>query len=422
MIKISTLMKILSFFVLGKVYLVIVFENLPFPLSSYYFFSLAWFSSLALFNTKIFFSRSIVYVYVFIALIYFLMFTGIYEADYKRVFDVAILPLFLALSIYEFYLSRKDYKGLGLLIGATVLFIIVTAITTSIGVSVNPLAARQLGGSLHRLGEYGLIEQYQRMGIASFGFVAGIAFTMPVLIGIAKQKWHNLTYKFLFVIGIIILVFSFMRFQYTMALLFGLFGLILALVSIKYRTISIIIITIILFSLLIMSPSNYLAPLFSFADYAGSHRLQERILDLQVFLETGEIGRDSGTHVGGKMGRIPILIDSIKENPFFGTGFSSGHNFWLDWISRYGFIGFIPWILLIWQQVRLNLKRFDHDFRYYYLLSMASYILFGFINNMGGSQMIIMVYLIIPGLYYFKEMVILKKDKKDDEITLARSS
>ncbi len=416
MIKISTLMKILTFFVMGKVYLIIVFENLPFPLSSYYFYSLAWFSALALFNTKIIFSRSLIYVYVLMALLYLLMFIGVYEADYKRVFDVALLPLFLALSIYEFYLDREDYKGLGLLIGVTTIFIVITAITTSVGVSVNPLAARQIGGMLQSAGEHGLIEQYQRMGIASFGFISGVAFSMPVLVGIAKQKWRNATNKYIFVIGIIIIVFSLTRFQYTMALLFALFGAVLALVSVKHRVVSIIIISIILYSLLIMPPSNYLAPLYSFAVYTDSYRLQERILDLQVFLETGEVGRDADTHAGGKMDRIPILIDSISENPFLGTGFSSGHNFWLDWISRYGFIGFIPWILIIRQQMRLNLKRFDHVYKYYYSLSMASYIIFGFINNMGWSQMIIMVYLIIPGLFYFREMVTSKETKVNDEV------
>lgn len=411
MIKITTLMKLLTYLLMGNVYFIILFENLPFPLSAFYFYSIAWVFALALFNTKLFLSRSLIYVYVFVALIFLLMFIGIYEADYQGMLTRFFIPLFVALSVYEYYLHRKDYKGLGLLIGVTTLFIIVTAITTSIGVSISPEAARHLGGRLQSMGEYELIEQYQRMGIASYAFIVGVAFTMPVLVGIAKQKWRKVTYKYIFIVGIIILTFSFTRFQYTMALLFGLFGSLLALVSIKYRVVSLIVITLIIFSLLIMPPSTYLQPLYSLVDYTESHRLQGRIIDLQVFLEAGEIDRGAATHTGRKMGRIPILFDSIRENPFLGTGFSSYHNFWLDWISRYGFVGFLPWVLLICQQIKLNVQRFDRDYRFYYALSMGSYIIFGFFNNMGGTQMLVMVFLIIPGLFYFKEMVISQREK-----------
>lgn len=409
MIKVSTFIKILSFFLMGKVYLLIVFESLPFPFSSFYFYSLAWFLCLLFFNTKILISRSLLYVYLFMALFYPLMLIGIYEEDLLSLFQGTIIPLFVALSIGEYYFDREDYKGLGLLIGATIFFIIISAITTSIAVSVNPLAARHIGGELQQTGRYDLIDFYKSMGIASYSFVVGLAFMIPVLIGIAKQKWRRLTLHYLFIIGIIILVFSFTRFQYTMALLFGSFGLIISLVSTRYRVVSTIILATILISLIIMPPSTYLQPLYNLVDYTGSFRLQERIIDFQVFLEVGEIG-GTASHAGRKTERIPILLDYIKEKPFLGTGFSSGHNFWLDWTSRYGFIGLLPWILIIYQQIRINLKRFDRDYKYYYLLSMASYIIFGFINNIDGSQMLIMIYLVIPGLYYFKELVILKTE------------
>ena len=377
-----------------------MFENLPLPISPFYFISICWFVALAKYHPDVLISKSLIYIYVFALLYVLLDIAGVYHIDYRRFFIRFIVPLFLSISIYTYYLSVRDYEGLSRLVLFSLIFITITALTTIIGVQDNPMAARQIGGALQGHGESELVDKYQKMGIATFGFFSGLAFASPVIIASLKQKWKKRWKKRLFIAGIILVCYAYFKAQYTTALLFALAGAIMALVGTKNKERAFIVACFLFALIFIIPKTSLINPIYNISGYLGSTFLQKRVHDLGEFIEEGENYRADRTHASIKLARIPILIKSIKENLLLGGGVNTGHNFWLDWFSEYGIIGLIPWVLIITQQMRFNLKIFSEDYKYYYLLSMFSFISFGFINNLGGSHMYLVVFIIIPGMFY----------------------
>ena len=400
-LKKSHIFNSLSLLIMGRLFLLILFENLPLPISPFYFITIGWVAALAFFYPAVLVSKKLISIYVLILLYVLLDCAGVYDFDYRWVFIHYFIPLFLSISIYTYYMHVRDYRGLSYLVFFSLIFIMITALTTIIGIESNPMVARVIGGKLQGQHEYELLAQYKKMGIATFGFFTGIAFAFPVMIASLKQKWKKRWRKYLFIAGLILLLYAYVKAQYTAALLFALGNSFMALVWNKNKTKSFVIASALLIILICINPIHFfINQMGHIAGYLESDFLQKRICDLGMFLEHGEIYQGADTHVGHKLSRILILIESIKENPFFGGGVNLGHNFWFDWLSQYGIIGVAPWVVIITQQVRYNLKLLSKDHKYYYLLSMFSFIFFGFINALRGSQIYAVVFIIIPGMFY----------------------
>lgn len=248
--------------------------------------------------------------------------------------------------------------------------------------------------------EYELLATYKKMGIATFGFFTGLAFAFPVIIGTVKYKWKSKQNKIIFIFGLTILFISYIKAQYTAAFLYALTGSIIALIGKKNKMMLIFFIFLVITVSVSYSDFAFIDILSDVAGNMGSSFLQERLNDFGVFLKSGADISISNTHAGEKLSRIPLLVQSAKTNPFLSGGLNFGHNFWFDWLSLYGIIGLIPWIVIILQQIKLNLKIFNTEFKTYYLLSMFSFISFGFINALRGSHIYASVFVLIPGMFF----------------------
>jgi len=64
-------------------------------------------------------------------------------------------------------------------------------------------------------------------------------------------------------------------------------------------------------------------------------------------------------------------------------------------------IGLFPILLILITQIKRNLKLFDEQYRYYYLLSVSADIALGFFKAMGGGYMYLTAFILSPGFYYF---------------------
>ena len=188
-----------------------------------------------------------------------------------------------------------------------------------------------------------------------------------------------------------------------------------AFVSVKNRGQAFLVVFIIGVLFLIIPSSFIYSLLADIAESSGSSFLQERIYDLESFMSDAEVGSEASTHIGAKLSRVPILIDSFLNNILFGSGFGSGHNFWFDWLSTFGIIGIIPWIIIIRQQINFNLKRLSVENRYVYIISTLSFILYGFVNNTGGSHVFIILFLIVPGFLYMKKSKFSKEIRSNEK-------
>ncbi|MCK4545467.1 hypothetical protein KAU43_08000, partial [candidate division WOR-3 bacterium] len=299
---------------------------------------------------------------------------------------------------YTYFISIKDYKGLAVVVFFTLIFIVITNITSIIGLNKFPLAARDLGGTLAIEGQFSLIELYRKMGIASYGFFTGLSFTTPVIVYQIKNNKGKI--RFLFIILLALIFWGLIKAQITAPLLLGTIGIIIGFGGTKEFKYSIIIVFFILL-IFVLIPKSYISDIIvASANLFGGATLHNHLIDISNAIDEGIMMGD--THVSYRANRIPFLLEEFSKSPIIGGGESTGHVFWLDRLSMFGLIGIIPWILILISQIKLNLKILSNDYKFYYLVSMLLFVSLGFMKNVGGREMMIIVFFLIPGIYYLK--------------------
>jgi len=207
-------------------------------------------------------------------------------------------------------------------------------------------------------------------------------------------------YKFLLISLIVVLFYSLIKSSYTGPILISVLGIILALAGRKrYKTN--IVIVLFVFIVFIAIPRENFAKLF----YAISSNIENPIIRPRInsIGNVFEFGVQSdNVIVEERLQRIPYNINLFFDSPIFGSGDGNGHLFWLYVLAKFGVIGLIPIILLLTKEIRSNSKRFNSEFNYYYFLSITLFILLGLIKAIAGRDIYILLFLIIPGIYYLK--------------------
>lgn len=393
-IKKTKIFVFISFLLLGEIFLFIIFEKIPL-LSSFYFLSLCWLLALFFLKLNILWDRSLLYVYFFIFIYFILMLFDIYNIDFNW-FLSEILPVFIAIAIYTYFIKVKDFKGLAIISFISLIFIFITIITSIIGLNKYPLAARELAGALSLEGDYARIDYYRNLGIGNYGFFSCIAFMVPVIVyQIRKNKGVLKTFL---IVLLIFMLLGLVRAQYATQLIIGIVGLIFAIGGTNRLKTSVVLVSLLLL-IIIFIPRSFISDLLaSFSNIFSGSVLQERLYDLSIAINQGFGSTD--THAGRRAARIPFLLNEFSKSPIIGGGESTGHVFWLDRLSMYGLIGIIPWILIITYQIKFNLKNLNNEFQFYYLISIIAFIALGFYKNTGGKEVFISIFLIIPGLNY----------------------
>lgn len=393
-IKKTKIFVFISFLLLGEIFLFIIFEKIPL-LSSFYFLCLCWLLALFFLKLNILWDRSLLYVYFFILLYFILMLFDIYNIDFNWFLN-EILPVFIAIAIYTYFIKVKDFKGLALISFISLIFIFISLITSIIGLNKYPLAARELAGVLALEGDYARIDYYRNLGIGNYGFFSCVAFMVPVIVYQIKKNKGAL--KIFLIVLLIFMLLGLVRAQYTTQLIIGTIGLILAIGGTNRLKTSVVLVSLLLL-IIIFTPRSFISDLLaSFSNIFSGSVLQERLYDLSIAINQGFGSTD--THAGMRAARIPFLLNEFSKSPIIGGGESTGHVFWLDRLSMYGLIGIIPWILIITYQIKFNLKNLNNEFQFYYLISIIAFIALGFYKNTGGKEVFFSIFLIIPGLNY----------------------
>jgi hypothetical protein len=142
-----------------------------------------------------------------------------------------------------------------------------------------------------------------------------------------------------------------------------------------------------------------------------------KLNDMSDFILYGESSKNGTSE---RMTRFPELLDAFIANPIFGNASninginidSGAHLYWMNRLAVWGLFGFIFVAIIHYKYITKTLKLFDSGFKFIYLLSIGSIILYGIFKNLGGRDSWFAYFLIVPGLYY---LPLLKKEKKVEE-------
>ena len=397
----KNIFRIFILFILGFLFLPIVSKNLFWPFMSSWFYLYGWITLLLIFHPKILISKPVLFIYFFVTLYLLLMSYGIYNIDFDWIFS-SLKYLFISITILQYFYISKDYKGLIIVMRFTLVFIVITTITSFIGMQRFPNAARELAGILQLHNETYLITIYERLGIASYDFFYGLAFSLPVFISYWKLKPIKIKMK-IFIFSLITLSFiGLIKSQFTTPLLFSIIASLFAFWTPKSNP-NTLFRYILGVSLLFIAYGFLIDFIFYLSSLIPGNILSDRFYDVADFLRHGLGGKSKALDV--RWARVPIQIENFLTSPIFGGYETTGHVFWIDTLAQFGLLGLLPWVLLLNDQIRRNLKYIHKTDRIYYIIPIVMFIAVGFIRNLGGARMTMFIFFIIPSLVLIKNQL-----------------
>jgi hypothetical protein len=412
--------RILSIILAGSIFLPVLFSNLFPYFRTRHVYAFIWFLSLILLMPRILQTRPMLSVFLYGAIIVLLLPSTLWmEVDdwNKNALRMEFYDIALAISVIIYYRLENDYIGLAKLVKWTMIFIFITAIMTIYTASINPMYVRDIiGVDLNKRGAEEILS-YKKFGGGNYGYAAGVICLFPMLIyyfkNIEKSYWKKI-YLMLFAI---VIFYALIRIQIFANILIASVIIILSLLGrrnvIKSR---VYIGSLIL--ILIFIPLQFYADLLKHIGgwfQVGSENYL-KFNDMARFIEIG--GGYEGTGAGGRAARFPLLWKSFMANPVFGHFLSDlkhvnitpgGHLHWMNKLAVFGLVGFVPFFLIIYYNIKNNYKLFDKEFGFYFLLSIFSVIALGSMKAIAGAETWFVFFVITPGMYYIP---LIKANKK----------
>ena len=319
------------------------------------------------------------------------------------------LPLAISVLLIEKYSNPSRRDDLKKLINFSFLIIFTLCLTSIFIIYRNPGVVR---GTEEQL-SYELIYQVRKFGLADITFFSSLPFLIPLLvyqykIKLAERK--NIPLNSLLSI-IIIIVCSYMAVIVAPFLLLIVF-LFLAILGRK-RLRSNMVILCILLGIFIVTPKSIIGNMFfSFSDIIPNKEVSIKLNEIGIgFTEGFELVTyeyEASTGIEGRASRIKYNLLDFLRSPIIGTGKEgNAHLFWMNLLAQFGLIGTLPLIFIIRLQIIKNSKLLSEDILFTYYLSMASFIVLGFIKNIGSYSMYLIPFFVIPG----KIILLQSKDK-----------
>lgn len=402
----------LSVILMLTTYLPVVYENLPHIVGYHYYWTGLWFISLVFLKPNVFQDKLLILVIVY-GLIYVLFLFNTLWIDVddwnKQLIMRETYQIIVGLSILAYYRASKNFMGLAKLIKITMVFILITAIMSIVASIIEPEYARLITGSsmFQTPDQIQYVEKISKYGGGDYGFAAAIICLFPILIYYYKFNTELLKVKTKYiVIFMIILFFALIRMQIFANILLATFLLIFCFLGRKgqFQTRALVVF---MFVVILIIPQKIYGDLcFELSTWfaEGSH-LRYKFNDMARYLIYGT--EYSG--IGSRASRYSMLADSFFSSPFLGHYFSDqsykdllagGHLYWMNKLTVFGLIGFIPFIFILYSIVRKTLHFFNKEYSFYYLMSVFSIGVLGLMKALSRNQLWYMLILILPGLYY----------------------
>lgn len=415
-----SLIDIIVLFAIASTTLYVIANNLPKGVGSYRFFWAPlcllsiFFSSASIFLKKPL-RLLLIYGVVTLIILQFLLW------NYLDEWNVGLLReefygLIVASSIWAYYSRKGKFIKLAIISKWALVFIVITILMTHIALFIDPNIIRDSANSYG--GDVSRQSLYNRFGIAGYGYAQGLIALLPILIYFVKMK-RSLPNKQFFIWSIIFLILLLtIRANVFANILIAIPIMILASVSIKNRGLWLILSLIfVIFFNIIPSLGDLISNLAARFD-SGSF-LGNRLHDMSNFIENPNA--EQGTQIGGRIARYPLLFEAFAANPLLGDAsdyskfdtLPGGHLYFMNKLTLLGLPVFLFFMYVLFSLYTNISKYFDTEFKYYYNLSVLTFILFGLTKNTGSREMWFFLIVIIPGLFFLNKRKYLKKFMDD---------
>jgi len=405
MISKKAYFRFIIFMLLFSTFFYLLFINLPPIIGSHHLWTIIWFLSIIFLYPKIFKNKLFILLLIygfFIVLILLNTLWANIDPWMKKQIINEFYVFSVAISVLTYFRLEQDYEGFALIIKWTLLFIFVSAIMSIITAYINPLYARDLTGiSAFSESERVKILGYTKYGGGNYSFASALVCLFPMLIYLYKSNDNSIFKKYQILLMGIIFFYALIKMQIVANILVAFIIIILSLLGRKNLKKSIGI-YIILLIIIVAIPSHIYAELFynmaTLFDTNSENYF--KLNEMGTFFITG--GTVENNAINTRYARYPLLIQSFLSNPIWGGKEWNGHLFWMNKLAVYGLLGTLPFIYIIYYYVKKNIKYFDDEFSFYFLLSIFSIIGLGLMKALTGRELWYTFFIILPGFYYLQ--------------------
>lgn len=418
-LKSKTFLLFLAFMLMITTFLPVFNSHVRFNIGNYKYWAILWFISVILLAPRTFADKFFLYVIFFCIIFTFLLLNTLWNNVNewnKTLAQTEVLQFLIPISLYTYFRASRDFDGLAILVKWTLFFIAITAILSIYSSTIDPMYARNLIG-----GEYTKTEAmvFSKIGGGGYGFAGALIFLFPIIIYYYRNSVKIPFSKIQILIFGILCFVALIKMQIFANIILSFFGIIFALIGAK-RFRKSLTYAVILFALVVIPPKTVYSDLLVGASsyFKPDSDIFFKLNDIAAFIKLGERVESSTAE---RAARYPLLWEGFKANPIYGRYNSNslldialgGHLYWMNKLTVYGILGFIPFIIIFYIFIRKSIKQFDMKFTFYFLLSEFSGLAYGLMKNILGIEFWVMVFFIIPSLYYlpyFKKKVPLLKN------------
>lgn len=411
-LTIKNYFRFLAFMLVITTYLNVVTYNLPPIIRSHHLWTPIWLASIVFIYPKVLQNRLFLYVLVYeaIRLLVFGNFVWVYKDDWTNKLILGEFYVYvIAFSIYAYFKTSQDFKGLAILVKWTAIFIGITAILTIYSSIIDPMYARKItSGSFEDLGDL------MKFGGGTYGYASVLVCIFPIMIYYYRNNTACVfSKKKILIFGVLCFV-ALIRMQIFANIILSAFIIIFALAGSKYITRSIYISVFLVSIILIIPKETYANVLISLSgNFQKNTEIYYKLNDLSNYILYSDI---KSTSAAERVDRYPMLWEAFKDSPFLGhyskpiySDIGEGaHLSWMYRLSSFGVFDFIFYVILYYRFIVITVREMDEKIRFYYLLSVLSIILLGLLKTLGGRETGYVYFVFLYGSYY---LPLLKKYK-----------
>lgn len=259
--------------------------------------------------------------------------------------------------------KTEDFRFAKQLLGALLISLTITGITTYIGCNLYPGAARDLA-SLYHENDQERIGLYNNLNIGGFEFVYTLVMICPMFVYCIRIKqWRYLSICAL-VGGFLVIT----KTEYTTALLCFILSIMCFFIPRQNGArfvLGAFLGGVVAFPLLNVLLGDILLWLSEMID---SNIVSTRLQDVASILKGGfASGRDMD--VEQRQDLYMIDFEAFLKSPLFGNGsVKGGHSFCLGYLSKYGFIGLILMVVVFKSLFKFSIRKYRFRNIYPYIL------------------------------------------------------
>lgn len=284
-------------------------------------------------------------------------------------------------------------------------FIIITAIMTYIALIIDPTIVRNSAAGY--LGDSRQIYLSDKLGSGGYGYVQALIIFMPLLVyHIKKNKRLVISKNGLWLLLILIILIT-LKAQVFANILAMLITLLLSFAGSKRRKAMYRYVILIVFFFIIIPDSMYIDLLRAGSQYFPKEsETYYKLNDFAIFIENPEL--DNSTGAGSRVARYPLMLEALVAKPFFGDASyesnldidAGGHLYWMNKLAILGIFGFYIYIYTLYKIYKfIDRKITDSEMKFYYFLSVLSFMILGLMKNSGGREIWVFLIIVIPGLF-----------------------